>query len=126
MKGLSRDIDDKLDETLGDRITPEQFQQARKEAENMIEEDEATAAFNAQWGDMLKESEVEGMKDYIRQLRRRQPLPQDILDENEEYAMAVVVLLKLGMLRAADFLKSCTTTPEGFEWKEIQDALDRL
>lgn len=124
--GLSRDINDQLDETLGDRVTPEEFRRARKEAENLIEEDEATIAFNAEWGEVLKESEVEGMKDLIRQTRRRQPLPADALSENEEYAMATVFLLKMGFHRVAEFLKNCTETPADFKWAEVEEALKNL
>lgn len=124
--GLSRDIDDQLDETLGDRVTPEEFRRARREAENLIDEDEATVAFNERWADVLKESEVEGMKDFIRQTRRRQPLPADALSENEEYAMATVLLVKLGFHRVAEFLKDCTETPADFKWAEVEEALKDL
>ena len=123
---LSRTREDMQTETLGDTLSVEEFRKAREQAERMIEEDEALAAFNEQWADELVEAEIDSARQFIRQLRRRQPLPQDALPENEEYAMAVVLLLKMGFIRVADFLKTCTNVPEGFEWDEIQEQLDKL
>ena len=131
MTKLSRNLNDRLTEALGGQETIEESERHGEEIDRGFEEDDATVDFNEKWGAVLRESEIEGMKEFIRKTRRRQPLPQDVLPENEEYAMAVVLLVKLGFHRVADFLKTCVntpegTSPEGIEWDEVTQQLDNL
>ncbi len=117
MPDLSMTREDRMAETFGDTVSAEEIRDARRQAEAM-QQDPVIAAFYAEHGDALKESEIEALDRLIRKLPKfRDAVP---ISENEQVARLVVIALKLGLHDAAELLKKFVDTDPTFSWGDIQ------
>lgn len=125
-KGLSRDRDDMFTETLGDRESVEEFQRVRQEVEQGFEDDDATVDFNKTWGDVLNQGRVDTLREEIQNLRRTEPMPTDALPEDEEFRLATILLMKKGLIRAAEWVRMGVEKPVDETLAEVQQQLENL
>ena len=126
MTKLSRDLEDQFTETLGDRESIEEFRRAQQEVEQGFEDDDATVDFNNEWGDLLNRSRVEALSEEIRVLGRAEAMPQDVLSEDEEFRLAAILLLKKGLVRASEWVRTGIETPVDETLADVQKQLENL